>query len=196
MLLDLIVSVVAMFVSPDAVRGLIATAPQNLLSEETARQHLAAAVAAAALTRTKPETLLSIAWHESRYKYTETTSEPPCAPGMSTCTKDEQRRRAPRWSCGVITPEPITDRKVCEEIASNLATGYLAGAQHLRAWLDVCRDHAGCALLGYAGAATHDCANEMTRACVAARDFATRSMWIARAIRPVKKSHRTKPLAS
>ena len=184
MLLDLIVSIVALFVSPDAARGLVSTAPRYL-NEETARQHLAAAVVVAMWTRTKPKTSLSIAWHESRYMHTAITREPPHpVTGQA------------RWSCGVMTPEPITDRKACEVIAGNLVSGYLAGAQHLRAWLDVCRGHEGCALLGYAGAATHDCASEMTRACIAARDFATRSMWIDRSIRPMAKSHRAKPPAS
>lgn len=184
MLLDLIVSFVALFVTPDAAQGFFSTAPTYLKDEETARQHLAAAVVAGAMTRTKPETLLAIAWHESRYKHTETTREPP-----------DPRTGQARWSCGVMTPEPITDRKVCEEIAGNLAAGYLAGAQHLRAWLDVCGDHSGCALLGFAGAATHDCSSTMTLACIAARDFAMRSMWIARAIRPAK-SRRVKPPTS
>ena len=183
MLLDIIVSFVAMFVSPDAAQGLVATAPQYL-DEASARQHLAAAVVASALTRTKPETLLAIAWHESRYKHTEITREPP-----------DPRTGQARWSCGVMTPEPITDLRACEAIASNLAEGYLAGARHLRAWLDVCGDHSGCALLGYAGAATHDCAVSPTLACVAAGDFATRSMWIARSIRPAK-SRRVKPPVS
>ena len=184
MLLDIIVAFVVTLVSPDAAQGLAATAPQYL-DEEAARQHLAAAVVAGTLTRTKPETLLSIAWHESHYKYTEITLEPP-----------HPVTRQTRWSCGVMTPEPITDRRACEETASNLVAGYLAGALHLRAWLDVCRDHSGCALLGYAGAATHDCATTMTKACVAAREFATRSRWIERSTRPVTKSHRVKPPAS
>jgi hypothetical protein len=179
MLLDLIVFFVVLFVTPDAARGLSSTAPAYL-DEDSARQHLAAAVVAGLMTRTKPETLLAISWHESRYKYDVITSEPP-----------DPRTGQARWSCGVLTPEPITDRQACEEIRSNLALGYLVGARHLRAWLDVCRDHSGCALLGYAGAATHDCANTPTAACVAAKDFAMRSMWIKRALRPAKS--RAKP---
>jgi len=183
MLLDLIVSFVAMFVTPDAARGLSSTAPAYI-DEDSARQHLAAAVVAGVMTKTKPETLLAIAWHESRYKYDAITREPP----------DPVTRQA-RWSCGVLTPEPITDRRACEVIAGSLARGYLAGARHLRAWLDACGDHSGCALLGFAGAATHDCANSPTRACVAARDFAVRSMWITRVLRPAKSRREKPPLS-
>jgi len=52
MLLDLIVSFVAMFVTPDAARGLSSTAPAYL-DEDSVRQHLAVAVVAGVLTRTK-----------------------------------------------------------------------------------------------------------------------------------------------
>lgn len=175
-MIDILVAVIALFVTPRDADALRSTAP-TYLTLEAAREHLISAIVAGTVTRTDPMLLLSISHHESRYKYTEITVEPP-----------HPKTGKPRWSCGVMTPEPISDRAACSIAASSALEGYLAGAKHLRAWLHVCREHQGCALRGYAGAATHDCAREMTLACVAAADFAQRAVWIRGALTRARDS--------
>jgi hypothetical protein len=162
-MLDLIVAFLTTLVPDHSANGLASTAP-SYLTRDQAREHLGAAVVAAAVTNTDLPILLSIAWHESRYKHDVVTPEP-----------------GGRFSCGVMTPEPIRDHKACSLARSSLVESYLAGARHLKVWLRSCGGHYGCALRGYAGAATHDC-RESTRACIAARDFAQRATWIRFAI--------------
>lgn len=134
MLLDLIVSFVAMFVTPDAARGLSSTAPAYL-DEDSARQHLAAAVVAGVVTGEDSSVLLAIARGESNYRVDVLMVE-----------------RSGALSCGVMQATAI-NRDDCTRLRSSLLAGYLAGARQLRAW----RTHARCrgnlayGLAGYAG---------------------------------------------
>ncbi len=110
------------------------TAPRYL-DRQAALEHATAAVIAGKVFDVPPEILLSIAFYESRYRQTAITEEP-----------------GGKVSCGVMTPEPITDRARCTAIAaSSTLVGYLQGAQHLRVWLDASRGNLQLALLGYAG---------------------------------------------
>ena len=127
-MLDTLIILLALLVSPDDADALRRTAP-SYLTVETARVHLAAARLAAAQFSVDPDLVLSIAYYESRYNANERTQEP--------------RRKI---SCGVMTPVP---KYACE--TPSLAAGYLEGAGHLREWLDMCRGHELCALRGYAG---------------------------------------------
>jgi hypothetical protein len=98
------------------------------LTVETAREHIAAARIAAAYHQVDPSLLLSIAWHESRYKVDAVGKE---IGGLV--------------SCGPMTPVPI---KKCEK--KGIVDGYLDGAGHLREWINTSQSlHV--ALLGYAG---------------------------------------------
>jgi hypothetical protein len=98
--------------SADA-QALRSTAPQDLPTIDVAREHLADARLAAVVYRVDHALVLSIAWHESRY----TDAATPEAGG--------------RVSCGAMTPEPTS------HCSGSLLDGYLAGAKHLRGWLDV-----------------------------------------------------------
>lgn len=104
------------------------------LTIDTAREHIGAARLAALTYNVDPAVLLSIAHHESRYQRGEVT-----------------RESRGKVSCGVMTPEPTHAKGVCMSATSSLAAGYLAGAKHLRGWLDACRGNVYCALTGYAG---------------------------------------------
>lgn len=165
-MLDIIVALVSMFVAPRDADALRSTAPTHLASSEAARPHVAAAVAIAVATRTRWSALLAIADHESNYRFDVVTPEP-----------------GGRFSCGVMTPEPLASRRACSSAAESLASGYLAGALHLRAWLDACRGDERCALRGYAGAWTLRCdgADHGHRACAAARWFEARARQIEHA---------------
>jgi hypothetical protein len=103
------------------------TAPQYL-DHELAAEHLAAARVAGAVFSVDPDLLLAIAWRESRYVASAVTAE-----------------TGGRVSCGVMTPEPTTN---C--VQQTVLDGYLAGARHLRVWLDATHSERA-ALLGYAG---------------------------------------------
>ncbi len=118
----------------DALR-LTAPIPGNpglyYLTVDSAREHIAAASAAALATGTDVDLLLSIAWHESRYK----------AEAMGL-------ERGRMVSCGVMQPHP---KPRCEEEDLVVFHGYLRGAQHLRRdWLDK-TPSLHVALIGYAG---------------------------------------------
>lgn len=128
MLLELLTTLVALFTPTHEAQALASTDPQDL-TLESARDHLAAARVAAAITATDPDVLLAIAWHESRYTIAFTPE-----PGN-------------RVSCGVMTPVPMA---TCH--SHSLVDGYLAGARHLSDdWLPACHGHLRCALTGYAG---------------------------------------------
>ncbi len=159
-MLDLIIAIVSLFVSPASADALRSTAPQHLVSVDVARPHVGAAATIATMTRTRWSALLAIAAHESNYKHDEVTPEP-----------------GGRFSCGVMTPEPLTSRRACSAAAASLASGYLAGAMHLRVWLDTCRGNERCALRGYAGAWTLRCdgVDKASRPCAAARWFEQRA---------------------
>ncbi len=157
---------VSLFVSPGQADALRRTAPEYL-TIDSARVHVAASwVIPMLVGKVDGEDLLSIGHHESNYKQDEIQVEPPITVGTRTYR---------RWSCGVMTPEPMTDLAACRENTRSLAAGYLAGAQHLRHWMDgrdsPCRvlhgaDQRRCALRGYGG--------------TAAPAFAWRARWIAR----------------
>ncbi len=132
MILEWIASIVAALCPSSAVSHLRSTAPTYLTTDADARDHLASALVAGAAYAV-PALLSSIAWHESRYQQRQITPE---VGGHA--------------SCGVMTPEPTT-RAGCRRATSTLLSGYLAGARHLRGWLDVCGQNVACALWGYAG---------------------------------------------
>jgi hypothetical protein len=127
----------------DALRG---TAP-GYLTPWSASLHLGAARVAADRYGVDADTLLAIAHHESRFSPGTRTMEPPDSAGA-------------RVSCGVMTPVP---KRSCADLDLTVLGGYLAGAAHLRTWMDAChaRDHwrhdvhdreiLRCALWAYAG---------------------------------------------
>ncbi len=116
--------------TPAEADALRATAPAYL-TVESAAEHIRAAREAALVTGTDPALLLAIAWHESRYDPRVVTREP-----------------GHRVSCGVMTPVP---KRGCRGDELTLEGGYLAGARHLREWLDI-RHSLRRAVVAYAGA--------------------------------------------
>lgn len=118
------------------------TAPAYL-TLASAAQHLGAARIAGAQYGVDPGVLLSVAYHESRFVVDLRTPE-----------------SGGRVSCGVMTPTP---QARCDRAELTLLGGYLAGAAHLRTWIDVCQavDHGRhdmddeviqqCALWAYVG---------------------------------------------
>lgn len=128
--------------SPGEVEALRALAP-GYLTASSAGEHLGAARAAAAARGVDAAALLAIAYHESRFEARTRTREP-----------------GDRVSCGVMTPEP---RHGCAPGDLTVLGGYLAGAEHLRRWMDACHAADGwrhdvddeaiqsCALWAYAG---------------------------------------------
>jgi hypothetical protein len=107
--------------TPAEAEALRATAP-TYLSLWSAAQHLGAARFAAVRFDVDPPTLLAIAYHESRFAIGTQTREPSDAGGD-------------RVSCGVMTPVP---KRRCDVLDLSLLGGYLAGAAHLRQWMDLC----------------------------------------------------------
>lgn len=141
----LIVALYLTIVSPptDAeIHALRGTAPLYLTAQSAA-WHLITARAAAVVHHVRPELLLAIAHHESRYVANTRTREP-----------------GQRESCGVMTPVP---KQHCSESDLLMLSGYNAGAAHLRLWLDHCNGRETCALLSYAGG------GGLVRACAAGR---------------------------
>ncbi len=128
--------------TPSEARALQETAP-TYLTRATAAQHLGGARIGGARYGIDPALLLSVAYHESRFVVDLRTHE----------SHD-------RVSCGVMTPVP---QERCSPEDLTLLGGYLAGAAHLRVWIDVCHavDHwqhdvndeaiLQCALWAYAG---------------------------------------------
>ena len=129
MILRILIAIFA----PLGAEGLRQTAP-DLLTGDSAREHAFAAELASVAFDVDRDVLLAIAHHESRYSFREVTPE---AGG--------------RFSCGTMTPEPLADRSACESARASVLAGYVAGARHLRGWIDACRGQQRCALLGYAG---------------------------------------------
>lgn len=141
----------------------LASATGVRLTVDEATDHIRAARVAGALTGTDPDVLLAIAWHESRFTAHVITREP-----------------GHRVSCGVMTPEP---KARCEADELTLQGGYLAGARHLRHYLDREPDLRR-ALVAYAGghgSVAHP--KEGWRAWRAARQFIS----MARKIRARRK---------
>jgi len=150
-------------VPDNEVTAFRATAPPYL-NEETARQNLVAARAAAVVHRIPAELLLAIAYHESRYRPTTRTAEP-----------------GDRVSCGVMTPYP---KARCAAAELTLLGGYDEGARHLRDWLQVCRGNIRCAILAYAGggALAGACVRHREGSCAVADVIAARADQIHRAL--------------
>jgi hypothetical protein len=136
----------AMQSTPAEVQAFRDTAP-DYLTPWSASQHLGAARVAADRYGVDYPTLLAIAHHESRFVVRSRTREPSDAGG-------------PRVSCGVMTPVP---KRSCADQELTVLGGYLAGASHLRTWMDAChasdrwrhdvhdREILRCALWAYAG---------------------------------------------
>lgn len=124
------------------------------LPSSIAREHLDAAISAGEATDTDPAMLLAIAKFESNFQQNTRTLEP-----------------QGKVSCGVMTPVPTYSRRECSSARSSLAAGYLAGARHLREWIDGCaaigRPTTRCALLSYAGgsALRNYCARRWGNVC-------------------------------
>lgn len=118
---------------------------------DRARDHAYAAAVAANAFNVDPTLILAIAWHESRFEQKAVTVE-----------------IGHKLSCGVMTPVPSYDPKACSLSTASLMAGYIAGAEHLRGWLNVCRGNERCALLGYAGGGL------LIRACRIGSVFKTR----------------------
>jgi hypothetical protein len=141
-MLNFVLSLLVWIVGPsDDSEKLRATAPAYL-TVSSAVNHLWAARIIGALTETDPAVLLAIGWHESRYVVNAVTREP------GGVAFDTGRVVPVRYSCGVMTPTP-NERCTAEDLT--LIGGYLAGARHLRMWLDI-RRHLWLAVRSYAGA--------------------------------------------
>lgn len=128
--------------TPAEVDALRATAP-GYLTRSSAAQHLGAARVAWLRHGVDAVVLLAVAYHESNYVADLRWREP-----------------GDRVSCGVMTP---VAQERCSQEELTVLGGYLAGAAHLRAWVDTCHalDHQRhdvddevilqCALWAYAG---------------------------------------------
>ena len=148
----------------DALRH---TAP-SYLTEEAARTHLAAATLAGEAFSVDPALLLAVAWHESRYDAGAQSREP-----------------GRRWSCGAMTPEPHAEP--CAPVELTAVGGYVAGARHLRMWLDRYEGDETKALRAYEGGGTlvQICerdgvhfVREGVDACDVKKAFQDRATWI------------------
>lgn len=125
-------------VSDREADALLSTAKTSryLTTRDGAREHIAAARAAATVFAVDASLLLSIAAHESDYKHDVRTLE----------------IKGAKVSCGVMTPEPMFPaeaRSVCPVVTSSPFAGYLDGARHLRAWMRVYLGRT--ALMAYVG---------------------------------------------
>lgn len=175
-MLEIIVAIVSIFVSPDDAHALRSTAPGSYLkTDDIARDHIAATIVVGIVTRTEPADLLAIGHHESRHKVGVITPEGPGWWYDNDGAGPKHFARA-RFSCGVMTPNPVPS---CDEDSLTLVGGYLTGARHLRVWLDRCGGNRICALNGYAGN-SEDGQNPGRRTW---QTFAIRSAWIRRALR-------------
>lgn len=150
------------------ISALRTTAPEYLTSDANAEAHLVAARAAGAVYGVRPELLLAIAWHESRYVPTTRTPE-----------------SGGRESCGVMTPTPVAR---CQPEWLTVLGGYAHGAAHLAIWSAFYRGRA--LLLAYAGGGglARACAHGSwltprgTDACAVAEEFAYRDAVIKRGL--------------
>ena len=159
------------FVTAEDADRLRATAPAYL-TVETARTHYGAARIASAIAGVDPDQLLAIAWHESRYDFGYVQHEPP---------DPDHPELGPRVSCGAMTPRPHYGG--CEPWELTPIGGYVAGARHLRTWIDLCRGDQICGLTAYAGGgklvtACRDGSDH--RGCGFAGEMIARGRWIVR----------------
>lgn len=147
------------------------TDPQDLTYDK-ASEHLLAARIAGAFHHVDPSLLLAVAWHESRYQDRVITKEP-----------------WHRVSCGPMTPIP--HRAPCSNDELSTTGGYLAGAEHLKMWLGICKGSEWCALTAYAGGrglvlicahGGHSINVNHRDACKAAGEFLWRTKVIRRAM--------------
>jgi hypothetical protein len=120
----ILIALAAPFPSPTADR--VRALPDTALTSEAADENVAAARIAGMLTGERPEILLALAWHESRFISNAVSRE---ANGLV--------------SCGIATPEP---QAKCED--EPLVIQYQRGAEHLAGWRRALGDRA---LFGYAG---------------------------------------------
>lgn len=111
-------------------RALQSTAPSYLPSVELAAEHLGAARWAGAQYGVDPDLLLAIAFRESRYQVKAVTKE-----------------TSGKLSCGLMM---VTMPKGTPCPDESILAGYLAGAAHMREWMQATRSQHD-ALLGYAG---------------------------------------------
>jgi hypothetical protein len=114
-------------VSAGDAAALQRTAPEPIASE-VAVEHISAARAAGMQFDVDPDLVLAISAHEGRYQH-----------GVVT------REHDGLVSCGAMTPEPVASCR-----PQTVLEDYLAGAGHLRTWINATRD-LRTALLGYAG---------------------------------------------
>jgi hypothetical protein len=133
--MTIIVALLMAFTSPSAPRHIEAfrATATMYLTYQQAEEHLLAARAAGLVHGVRPELLLAIALHESRYQPATRTKEP-----------------GNRESCGVMTPIP---KRRCTPEDLTILGGYDAGAAHLRTWMNLYHDAEAVALLAYAGGA-------------------------------------------
>jgi hypothetical protein len=125
-----ILAIILALLMPRAdAEALARTAPEHALTVKAAVQHLAAARVAALETGVDADLILSVAAHESHY---ESNAIGPESGG--------------RVSCGTMTPTPVT---TCVRVG--LVEQYLAGARHLRGWIDAMHGNMRLGLIGYAG---------------------------------------------
>lgn len=170
--MTLIVALWLALVAPPTAResARFAQSAAPYLSTEAAAWHLVAARAAGIVYSVRPELLLAIAYHESRY-----------ASGTRT------RESGGRESCGVMTPSP---KARCAAVDLTVLGGYDAGASHLRLWLTYCAGYEVCALRAYAGGGglVRACAQgpwhtpRGTDACSISAEFQRRAALIRRAL--------------
>lgn len=125
-------------VSDNEADALLKTAPVSsyLTTRDGAREHIAAARAAAVIYGHDAALLLAIAAHESDYKTDARTLE----------------LKGAKVSCGLMTPEPMPHAeaaRVCPIVTSSPLAGYLDGARHLRTWMRAYPGRA--ALMAYVG---------------------------------------------
>lgn len=114
--------------SPSDIAALRHFDSQDLVSDAQASENLLDARIAALAYNEDPDLLLAIAWHESNFTISHTIG----AGGLD--------------ACGIMTPVPMQH---C--VSASILDGYMAGAAHLRDWLDAEHDDEHQALLGYAG---------------------------------------------
>lgn len=166
-MLNLITFIVSLFVTDGDARALQRTAPE-LITIAAARDNYASAQIASVVYDVDTTLVLAIAMHESHLQ--------PNAIGPES---------GHRVSCGPMTPMPVAS---C--VDESMLAGYLAGAKHLRGWIDAMHGDERAALIGYAGgyrliaACSHGqvIIRPGVDACLTPEVFRWRAAWIRREI--------------